>query len=1034
MSSPGLEVAAPREFIRIRALADFIDRSSQPGRRALGVLCFTVAYIALALLAQPLTGVADGSSSLWIPVGLAGPVLALSRMRMWLPLMGAIVVAETLVDLHAGSTLVVALMFGVINVIEAVVFAAILKWRSATSIDRARDVLWFTVAALIATFAAGVLGSWSVTTDGGSQFIRVWRSWTNGDLIALVCIGALVLRLDRPILGTWKRRLELTVVVVLLCALITAIFEAPARFSTGIVGLPYLILVLLVWLGVKFGAGSITPVMAVMAVTSVSFTLAGLGPYTLISAESGRQIATLQEFLCIGTLTALAITVLVEERRRVADNAQTAIRLMNLVLDTTEALVYVKSYDDLEGYGRYVLANHTFVRTHGTHGLVHEGRRDDEIFGVERAEQFRAMDYEVMQYDDVITQEDVTVDSEGELKTFLSTRFPVRNGSGRIVGIGGMSTDITGRKKDQAQIAASERMMRAMFDRSPVATARVGISQRGILMLRDANLAMCRLVGLEPVELAAADLTSLLHPNDRGFIISNAMLALAEPTEAISDPQRASADAVRQREIRLMRGDGREAWVRLGLAALGVNDDDGLFDIVIQVEDVTARRDAEATLTKQALYDAVTGLLNRHALVDRLDAAIRRLARAQGAVAVLFVDLDNFKEVNDTLGHGAGDLLLEEVAVRLRHAVRPEDTVSRHGGDEFVIVCEKLHDDAEARVIADRAQIALSTPWECDGRVFLPTMSIGIATTRDSTIRAEDLLRRADLAMYRAKAQGRNRADFYHDELEERVSASVAIQTEMRQAVAGTGLIVHYQPIVNLGTGDVVDAEALVRIQPETGDLLYPASFIDVAESTGLVVPIGGSVLRRAMFDLSGWLEAGAEIGVSVNVSPRQLRLADFAEQVLSICAGTGVDPARLTLEVTEQAVVDELDPAYKTLKSLRDRGVHVAIDDFGTGYSSLTRLKSLPADIIKIDRSFVAGVVDDSDDTAIVGAVVQVAHDLGLLVVAEGVETQGQADAVTAMGCDWAQGWLYGRPVPVSHFDLTAAALSIPVVGTATH
>lgn len=270
--------------------------------------------------------------------------------------------------------------------------------------------------------------------------------------------------------------------------------------------------------------------------------------------------------------------------------------------------------------------------------------------------------------------------------------------------------------------------------------------------------------------------------------------------------------------------------------------------------------------------------------------------------------------------------------------------------------------------------------------------------------------------------------------MEERVSASVAIQTEMRRAISEAGLVVHYQPIVNLASGEVEDAEALVRIQPESGDLLYPASFIDVAESSGLIVPLGRAVLRRAMFDLGGWLEAGSNLGVSVNVSPRQLRRPEFAGEVLSLCHGTSADPSRLCLEVTGHALVDELDPAYRTLKELRDHGVHVAINDFGTGYSSLARFKSLPADIIKIDRSFVSGVVEDPGDTAIVAAVVHVAHDLALLVIAEGVETQGQADVVTAMGCDRAQGWLYGRPVPVSHFDLSAAASSIPAARTANH
>ena len=257
----------------------------------------------------------DGFSALWLPVALSGPVLACSPTRVWLALMAAIAGSELVINLPAGRPVAMAAAFAGINVLEAVVFAAVLKWRSATSLDRARDVLWLTVAALLATLAAGVLASWATTADAGGQSIREWRSWTAGDLTAMVCLGTLLLRLDRPILVGWRRRVELASLVVTLGILVTAIFEARATFSADMVGVPYLVMLLLVWLGVKFGAGTITPIVALMAIVSVRLTLSGIGAFTVISAASGRQIANLQEFLILCILTSMAITLVVEERQ-----------------------------------------------------------------------------------------------------------------------------------------------------------------------------------------------------------------------------------------------------------------------------------------------------------------------------------------------------------------------------------------------------------------------------------------------------------------------------------------------------------------------------------------------------------------------------------------------------------------------------------------------------------------------------------------------------------------------------------------------
>jgi diguanylate cyclase (GGDEF)-like protein len=455
-----------------------------------------------------------------------------------------------------------------------------------------------------------------------------------------------------------------------------------------------------------------------------------------------------------------------------------------------------------------------------------------------------------------------------------------------------------------------------------------------------------------------------------------------------------------QRELRVVRPDGARRLAMVSMVPLTTLDDvEPSGDVLLVLDDVTAQREAEATLTRQALYDGLTGLLNRAALLDRLDAALHRMRRSPGFLAVLFIDLDDFRHVNDSMGHPAGDRLLTQVADRLRSAVRPEDVVARLGGDEFVLVCEQLPVPDEAALLAGRVQHAMTPSFDVDDTVVFTTMSIGIVVTDDPDTTGEDLLRKADLAMYRAKEAGRDRAEFYHDVLERRAASVVATQRLLRESIDSGGMVLHYQPIVELADRATVEVEALVRLRGPAGELIAPDHFIGVAESSGLIVPLGRWVLERALRDAGSWRRAGQPAGVAVNVTPRQLRLPDFGGVVIDALAREHLHPSVLTLEVTEQAVLDDADLAFVTLRQLRSRGVHVAIDDFGTGYSSLRQLKNLPADTLKIDRTFVSGLGLDPEDSAIVAAVVRVARDLGMRVVAEGPRHPPHAWAATGQG-----------------------------------
>jgi len=435
---------------------------------------------------------------------------------------------------------------------------------------------------------------------------------------------------------------------------------------------------------------------------------------------------------------------------------------------------------------------------------------------------------------------------------------------------------------------------------------------------------------------------------------------------------------------------------------------------VIAMHDVTERKQAEARLTRQALHDALTRLPNRLLLLERLRHALARAERHPASVAVLFMDFDHFKVVNDSLGHQVGDQALIAAAERLHAAVRPGDTVARLGGDEFVVLCEDLASDAEATALSQRLQevVAGSPLLVVDGTEVVMTASVGIAVAAPGD-GPEDLLRNADTAMYRAKQRGRARHAVFDDSF--RLHADGRLRTEhaLRRALDDGRLRLRYQPIVDLREGRVVGAEALVRYEDPRGQLVLPEAFLDVAEDSGLIVPIGGWVLREACHQLRRWRAhpGGAHLRVTVNLSARQLAAPHLVEWVEQALDDAGLPRDALGVEVTEAALMASGSGALRLLERFGDAGPDLAIDDFGTGYSSLTSLRRSPVDSVKVDRSVVQGLGVDDEATAIVQAVVGLGRALGLATVAEGVETADQLRRLRALGCGFAQGFHFGRP-----------------------
>ncbi len=440
--------------------------------------------------------------------------------------------------------------------------------------------------------------------------------------------------------------------------------------------------------------------------------------------------------------------------------------------------------------------------------------------------------------------------------------------------------------------------------------------------------------------------------------------------------------------------------------------------------DITERKLAEEKIETLAFYDSLTNLPNRRLLLNRLAHVLNNASRQNNLCALLFIDLDNFKTLNDTRGHNRGDLLLQEVAHRLSHSVRKGDTLARLGGDEFVLLLENLPSDPlhaanQTETVVEKIFAALRQPYEIDGHLHNSTPSIGITLLGDHEEQVEEPLRRADLAMYQAKAAGRNTFRFFDPELQTAVTERSFLEADLRAALHDEQLQLHFQPQVN-AAHELRGAEVLLRWKHPQRGMISPAQFIPVAEESGLILPIGQWVIDNACAQLARWSThpSLSQLTIAVNVSSRQFHQSDFVEQVIRALDISGANPRRLKLELTESLLVTNVDDVVEKMTSLKARGIAFSLDDFGTGYSSLSYLKRLPLDELKIDQSFVRDTLTDANDAAIVKTIIALAESLSLEVIAEGVETQAQREFLEQHGCRAYQGYLFSRPLTIEAFE----------------
>ncbi|HLO61984.1 MAG TPA: EAL domain-containing protein [Azonexus sp.] len=664
---------------------------------------------------------------------------------------------------------------------------------------------------------------------------------------------------------------------------------------------------------------------------------------------------------------------------------------MMAIMDNSHALSSLK-----DPSGRYIFVNRRFVDVFGVAPDNALGKTDRQLFPRGIADEFRRNDLEAMKANDAVEFEECVETPQGE-RIFLSVRFPLHDADGVVYAVCTQSTDITARKEAENQLRLTARV----FDHSGEGI--VITDPHGMIMT--VNKAFVDVTGYNEHEVIGKN-SNLLSSGKHGAEYYAEMW------------QQIQSKGWWQGEIWNKRKNGEiyPEWLTIN----SVKDAQGeILHYVGIFSDISIVKESQKRIEYLATHDELTGLPNRALYVDRLKQAIAKANRGKTQVAVMFVDVDNFKIINDSMGHDVGDLLLRQVSGRLSECVRAGDTVARFGGDEFTILLENTR-PTEVSATAERIINQLSLPHVLEERNVYTTVSIGICMYPEDGADTQTLLKSADVAMYRAKDSGKNNFQFFTEELKALTSERMFYASDLRQALEHGQLYLVYQPQIDMQTGLVVGLEALLRWRhPERG-LIPPDRFIPVAEETGLIEVVGEWVLESVCRQIGAWKSVDLEVPrISVNISSRQLRKAHFPEKVERLLSKYGLNSRCLALEFTEHALLENVDYVLAMITQLKSLGLHLSLDDFGTGYSSLSYLKRYSLDEIKIDRSFVDGISHKSHDRAIASAIIAMANALDIRVVAEGVETEDQKITLLASGCAVAQGYLFSHPLPVGEIEL---------------
>ena len=679
----------------------------------------------------------------------------------------------------------------------------------------------------------------------------------------------------------------------------------------------------------------------------------------------------------------------VSEAKRAAGELERHVHFMRALIDAIPNPVYFKDRE-----GRYRVYNRAWDELFGG-GESWIGKTVFDMFEPGLAIQHQERDRTLLERPSSTTYEAVAPTTDGEQRQMLYNKVSFVDQRGEVAGLIGVITDVTRYKETERALEASEARFRVLTE-SSIDLISV-VDETGVLKYQSG--ALRQLLGFDPADTVGKNVFDLVHRDDA----DHARAAFRRIIEA-----RVSTEPA---EFRIRHRDG--SWRTF--ESLGTNclENPHIRGVVFNSRDVTDRKVIQQRMQHLAYHDNLTGLPNRGLLQDRLARSIARAERSGRKVAVLFIDLDNFKNINDTLGHDVGDELLRQVSRRLSECVRLEDTIARQGGDEFIVLLDNLEDSRGASVVAQKILNALRLPLTLGAAEQHVSGSVGISIYPEDGRDAQTLMKNADTAMFHGKGLGKNTYQYFTSQMNIAVKRRMTLESALRRAVLQRDFVLHYQPQIDLDTGAIVGVEALVRWQTEDSGTVMPGDFIPLAEETGLINDIGEWVLEEGCRQAKQWHDMGLpKVRMAINLSARQFGDKGFLDMVTRVLAQTGLDPASLELEITESQVMRQTEGMIQLLTRLSEMGIQLAIDDFGTGYSSLSYLKRLPIQKLKIDQSFIRDITVDPNDTAIVTAIISMATSLDLETIAEGVETSGQLALLRSKGCRVGQGFHFSRPV----------------------
>jgi diguanylate cyclase (GGDEF)-like protein/PAS domain S-box-containing protein len=976
----------------------------------LAVACYGGAHVGLAL------GLFDSQvSPFWPPTGIATAGFLVWGRSRWPAVAAATLAVHAPLDHDLRATALITA-----GSVLAPLLAATLLRRAQfrPELDRLRDALALVGLGSLAMTVSATFGTAAVLLAGASssEAPSVWATWFTGDAVGAVVVTPFLLCLQAhcraPRLRAWR----------------AAEWLGTMALTAGATAV-----------GFRSDHGLRFVVFPVLAVAAIRFQVRGAAPATLLAALVAAQTASqsmgifrdvdeAHAMLALGLFNGCAAFTSYLSAALTADRAR-GLQALVVQSEQLERLVAGRT-EELSG-ALAQLAQAQQIARMGSYQfdlVTGQARWSDQLYRLvdlpldspmslqrylelchpDEREAVQAALAGALEHAEPFTLDHRLRRTDGSYRWLQLQGQAEHTSDGEVVGVRGTETDIDARK-------AAERRFQQLVEMAP--DAMVFVDGEGVIT--QVNLQAESLFGYRRADLVGRPLEVLIPDRYHGAHRRHRQRFSAHP-----DMRPMGRDL----ELLARRSDGTEFPVEISLAPL--ETDEGTL-VSAAIRDVTLRTQQRDELAYRGLHDALTGLPNRVLLADRLARAVAALERAPGTVAALaFLDLDRFKWVNDSLGHDAGDALLRAVAGRLALAVRPEDSVARFGGDEFVVLAEGLRGDDEAWALVDRLRSTVSEPVSLpDGQVVVPTVSIGLTTTDDPHADPAALLRDADAAMYRAKEQGRDRTAVFAPEIHSELSTRLATAGGLRTAVEQSQLSVHYQPIVSLLTGAPLAVEALVRWEhPERGTLL-PGHFIGLAEETGQIGALDRSVILtacREFGELVTTTPAAHALTLNLNVSLRHLSTSALRQTLVEGLAAGGLQPHQVTVEVTESANLSG-DDFTALLRMVRDLGARIAIDDFGTGFSALSRLAGLAVDTIKVDRSFVTDVHTSQRGQAIVAAMTQLSTALGATVIAEGVEHVEQAQALQRLGCTGAQGFLWSRGLPVEELSCWLPGPRIP-------